>query len=296
MTQVQQFGGNTTVVSNGSTAWGWNDANNSGAVDKGDVVVRYSQGDASVFSYVVGYGEGLYTWGDPHIDNVAITDTQAFDASVGALMVDAKDGRINDGAVFANAQQALVTLGQRKNIGDFHADAVFRLGDGRTTIEHDVVRSGNVAFTDRSDWNVRGADGERLSITFGNVCTVTGNEGESPLTVSDTSGLAAGQALADTKGLPVIHEFKGANVIIDMVKYGEDVQTARYADIVRADGSVDTNQGKFCLDGIRMFDASRGSPERVLMLAFGLADDEDDEKAAKRLISGERPPVPAAAV
>jgi hypothetical protein len=292
MSTVQQFGGNTTIVSNGSTAWGWNDVNNNGAVDKDDVVTRFKQADASVFTYVVGRGEGLYTWGDPHIDNVTFKSgaESGFVAAISSLMTDAKDGAVDDWRLLGSTDSSFHHSTNRAHFADFHADAVFTLGDGRTTIEHDVERIGKVALTDNIDWNARDARGAAISITVKNIWTGGGAGGKSGMTIADTTGDAANQAIQGPADLPNIREAAGANVYIGMYKFGADSGTKRSDAIVTAEGIVDSHKGKFTMEAINMFEASY-TPARVLDLAFILGDFAEEEKQRERARAANAPKV-----
>lgn len=126
MSQVENFGGNTTAVSTGTTSFIWNDANNDGVLNKNDVVVVADQdgNDASVLSYVVGNGEAMFSWGDPHLDNMTFKagGEAAFTGSLRALFRDAKDGTLDDSSLTTAVVDARHTYGQRSNIGDYHAD------------------------------------------------------------------------------------------------------------------------------------------------------------------------------
>lgn len=284
MSQVQQFGGNTTAVSTGSATYVWNDKDNSGTVNTGDVIVRTHQGDASVFSYVVGKGEGMYTWGDPHADNVAFSAAgeKAFIASSSAMFGDAKDGVLNNAGLAGAMEASLHANGTRTNIGDFHADVTLAMGDG-TRIEHDVVSShgnANIKVTDHIDVNLLDSNGAEMTLTLREVWS--GNGGGGQMSVSDTTGNTAAQAVANADALPVMHEFRGANLRIETGIFGEIAGTKKYAHIVKSDGQIDWAHGKVTMDGIRAYDAEiKGDLAGILGYAFQLnGDDEDDDKPA----------------
>jgi hypothetical protein len=283
MSQVQQFGGNTTAVSTGSSTYVWNDKDNSGTVNTGDVIVRTHQGDASVFSYVVGKGEGMYTWGDPHADNVAFSAAgeKSFIDSASALFGDAKDGVLNNvglvGAMEANLRQN----GARTNIGDFHADVTLAMGDG-TRIEHDVASiqgNANIKVTDHIDVNLLDSKGAQMTLTLREVWS--GNGGGGQMSIAETTGNTAAQAIADANALPVLHEFRGANLRIETGIFGEIAGTKKYAHIVKSDGQIDWGHGKVTMDGIRAYDAERkGDMTAILGYAFQLNGEDDDDKPA----------------
>jgi hypothetical protein len=283
MSQVQQFGGNTTAVSTGSSTYVWNDKDNSGTVNTGDVIVRTHQGDASVFSYVVGKGEGMYTWGDPHADNVAFSAAgeKSFIDSASALFGDAKDGVLNNAGLVGAMEASLRQNGARKNIGDFHADVTLAMGDG-TRIEHDVVSShgnANIKLTDHIDVNLLDSNGAEMTLTVREVWN--GNGGGGQMSIAETTGNTAAQAIADADALPVLHEFRGANLRIETGIFGEIAGTKKYAHIVKSDGQIDWGHGKVTMDGIRAYDAERkGDMTAILGYAFQLNGDDDDDKPA----------------
>lgn len=276
MSQVQQFGGNTTAVSSGSASYVWNDANNDGVVNTGDVVVRTNQSDASVFTYVVGRGEGMYSWGDPHMDNVMFDSggEAAFTSGLNALFQDAKDGTLSDGGLVAAAEQSLVTNGKRSNIGDYHADMVLALGDGRTRIEHDVVGN-DIKMNESIDINLLDANGQKMTVTIKEIWS--GNGGAGQMTVADTTGNVSAQAIADASELHVMHEYRGANVRIGVSLFGDDVGTKDYAHIIKSNGEVDYGKGKVKSEAIRAYEAERaGDLSAILSYAFFLGEVEDD--------------------
>jgi len=278
MSQVQQFGGNTTAVSTGSASYVWNDANNDGVVNRGDVVVRSKQSDASVFTYVVGQGEGMYSWGDPHMDNVMFNagGEAAFTSSLNALFQDAKDGTLNDGGLVATAEQSLATNGRRSNIGDYHADMALVLGDGRTRIEHDVVGN-DIKMNENIDINLLDATGQRMTLTIREIWA--GNGGAGQMTVADTSNSASAQAIQDAQGLITMREYRGANVTIGAMLFGDDAGTKDYAHILKADGSVDKAVGRWSVDAYKFDLASKGTDlNKILGMAFELADEEEEDE------------------
>lgn len=280
MSQVQQFGGNTTVVSTGSASYVWNDANNDGVVNTGDVVVRTNQSDASVFTYVVGRGEGMYSWGDPHLDNVMFNaeGEATFTSALNTLFQDAKDGTLNNAALVTAAEQSLKSNGTRSNIGDFHADVVIGLGNGQTTVEHDVVSSNgnaNIKLTENIDINLLDANGQSMTLTIKEIWK--GNGGAGQMTVADTTGNVSAQAIADASELHVMHEYRGANVRIGVSLFGDDVGTKDYAHIIKSNGEVDYGKGKVKSEAIRAYEAERaGDLSAILSYAFFLGEDEDD--------------------
>lgn len=295
MSQVDQFGGNTTSVSNGSSSYIWNDVNNDGQVNKGDVIVRTAQSDASVFSYVVGHGEGMYSWGDPHMDNVAFKDggEAAFTSSLNALFQDAKDGTLNDASLTGAVDGSLATNGVRENIGDYHADMTLALGNGRTSIEHDVV-GGNIKMNENIDINLVDAEGKALTLTVKEIWS--GNGGGGQMTVADTSGNTAAQAIADPADLPVMHEFRGANVTIGTVLFGDDAGTKNYAHIITADGQVDRKHGDFSMAAINYYDAwVKGDISAILSFAFGLNDEDGEGEVNPGNRRAANAPMPVAA-
>jgi hypothetical protein len=279
MSQVQQFGGNTTAVSSGSASYVWNDANNDGVVNTGDVVVRTHQSDASVFTYVVGRGEGMYSWGDPHMDNVMFDagGEAAFTSSLNGLFQDAKDGTLNNAGLVTAAEQSLATNGRRSNIGDYHADMVLVLGDGRTRVEHDVVGN-DIKMNENIDINLLDANGQKMTLTIKEIWA--GNGGAGQMSIADTTASVSAQAVVDASDLAVMHEYRGANVRIGVSLFGDDVGTKDYAHIIKSNGQVDYGTGKVSRDGIRAYEAERrGDLSAILSYAFGLNDDEDEANA-----------------
>jgi hypothetical protein len=289
MSQVQNFGGNTTAVGNGSETWVWNDANNDGSVNAGDKVVRTHQGDASVFSYVVGTGEGLLSWGDPHLDNVSFgSGESSFVSSLNSLFQDAKDGTLNNASLLGAADQSLASTGARSNIGDYHADMKLVLADGRTSIEHDVVGDvGGVKLNENIDLNLLDASGRAMTLTIREI--YNGNGGGGQMSIANTTGNSAAQAVNDASALPEMYEWSGANVRVGVRLFGDDYGTADYAHIIGVDGTVTAGIGKVTASAMEAFDLALGGGVPILQFANAMRDDDEPGTAAQPAVARATP-------
>jgi hypothetical protein len=282
MTQVQSFGGNTTAITNGNTAYIWNDLDKDGRISNGDIVFRLAQEDQSVFSYVVGHGEGMYSWGDPHLDNVAFDAPreQAFVGDLNALFQDARDGSLDDAQLLTAADESLASNGVRSNIGDYHADMVLALGDGRTGIEHDVAGT-DVKYNENIDLNLVDANGRSMTVTVREIWADNGGAGQ--MSVANTTGNSAAQAIADPAALPVLHEYRGANVRNQSTLFGDDAGTADFAHIINSAGQIVRGVGDVTTAAAQAYQSERdGDYPQILAQAFDLLEPTEDREEELR--------------
>jgi hypothetical protein len=288
---VSQIGGNTFVVSTGTSNYLWNDKNNNGKVDDGDLFVKTSQKQASVTTYVVGANEGLFAWGDPHLDNLAFTaeGKTAVIASLTAAFEDAKDGKLDNASLLGNIDQALATHGTRDNIMDFHSNIAVSLTDG-TRVEFDVVLHGSEALTERLDVDVTDASGATRTVTFTEILASNGGAGASK--AMETTNNIAEQAVKDSNSVYLFHEYKGANVMHGVLMYGTDAGTKDYAYVVDADGKLNKGFGKLTNESMAFADVfSRGHTTLVTAYQLGGFDDEKhlDELWARQVTPNKTP-------
>lgn len=276
---VSQIGGNTYVASTGTSNYLWNDKNNNGKVDDGDLFVRSRQADQSVTTYVVGTNEGMHAWGDPHLDNVAFTaeGKTAVIASLAAAFEDVKDGRLDNASLLDGIEQALNTHGARDHFMDFHSNIAVSLTDG-TRVEFDVVvdpRSTNrMAYTEAVDINVTDSSGRQRTVTMSDIFTGNGGAGQSRVT--DTTDNVAQQAVEDSNSVYLFHEYKGANVMHGVLMYGTDAGTPDYAHVVDADGKLNEAFGKVTKASMAFADVfSRG--HMTLVSAYQLGGFDEDK-------------------
>lgn len=289
---VSQIGGNTTVISTGTNNYLLNDKNNNGIVDAGDLFVRTRQSDMSVTTYVVGQNEGMIAWGDPHLDNLALTaeGKTAVIASLSAAFADARDnGVVDNAALLGNIDAALATRGTRDNIMDFHSNIAVALTDG-TRVEFDVVvdprTTSRMAYTEAVDVSVTDASGRERTVTLTDIFTGNGGAGQSR--VIDTTNSVAQQAVKDSNSVHLFHEYRGANVMHSesVQMYGTDAGTPNYAHVVDADGKVNIHFGKLNFESIVFHDhLNKGNSVAVQAMQLGgfgnEEDEEDDEPAAQ---------------
>ncbi len=275
---VSQIGGNTFVASTGTSNYLWNDKNNNGKVDDGDLFARTRQSDQSVTTYVVGANEGMHAFGDPHLDNLAFTAAgkAAVIASLAAAFEDAKDGKLDNASLLGNIDQALDT-GARDNIMDFHSNIAVSLTDG-TRVEFDVVvdpRSKNrMAYTENVDLDVTDASGRTRTVTFTDIFTGNGGAGQSR--AMETTDNVAQQAVKDSNSVYLFHEYKGANVMHGVLMYGTDAGTKDYAHVVDADGKLNEAFGKVTTESVAFADVfSRG--HMTLVSAYQLGGFEEEK-------------------
>jgi hypothetical protein len=276
---VSQIGGNTYVASTGTNNYLWNDKNNNGSVDTGDLFVRTRQSDMSVTTYVVGQDEGMHAWGDPHLDNFALTaeGKTAVIASLGAAFADVKDGVVNNAALLGNIDAALATHGQRDNIMDFHSNIAVSLTDG-TRVEFGVVvdprTTSRMAYTESVDLDVTDTTGLRRTVTLTDIFTGNGGDGQSG--VIDTTYNVAQQAVTDSNSVYLFHEYKDANVMLGTMMFGTTAGTADYAHVVDADGKLNLNHGRLTLESIRFHDTVlRGHEMLTQAMQLGGYDEEN---------------------
>lgn len=272
---VSQIGGNTFVASTGTSNYLWNDKNNNGKVDDGDLFVKTSQSQASVTTYVVGANEGLFAWGDPHLDNLAFTaeGKTAVIASLTAAFEDAKDGKLDNASLLGNIDQALAAHGTRDNIMDFHSNIAVSLTDG-TRVEFDVVLHGREALTERLDVDVTDASGATRTVTFTEILASNGGAGASK--AMETTNNVAEQAVKDSNSVYLFHEYKGANVMHGVLMYGTDAGTKDYAYVVDANGKLNEEFGKVTTESVAFADVfSRG--HMTLVSAYQLGGFEEDK-------------------
>lgn len=285
---VSQHGGNTIVISTGDSNYVWNDKNNDGVVNEGDLIVRTKQSDASVTTWVVGQDEGLHAWGDPHLDNFTLTNDakQTLTVALQAAFDDAKeDGQLDNPRCLVDIDQALPSGDQRDNILDFHHDIVLKLTDG-TRLEIDVAKLGDVAFTENVDIEVLDENGNPLVLTIGEIWA--GNGGANLSGVRETTDNDELQAVTgeEAAGLYVFHEYEGANVINGVVMYGNKVGTRDYAHVVKVDGSLDPRHGEITLESMRFRDARyREELMSEAMQLYGQENDEEESEEEKRAIN-----------
>jgi hypothetical protein len=288
---VSQIGGNTYVASTGTANYLWNDKNNNGSVDAGDLFVLTRQSDASVTTYVVGQNEGMIAWGDPHLDNFALTaeGKTAVIASLGAAFADAKDnGVVDNAALLGNIDAALATHGTRDNIMDFHSNIAVSLTDG-TRVEFDVARIGAVAVTDNVDIEVVDVQGMKRTVTLNEIWAGNGGAGQSG--VIDTTDNVAQQAVKDSNSVYLFHEYKDANVMQGTMMFGTTAGTANYAYVVDADGKLNLDHGKLTLESIRFHDTVlRGHEMLRQAMQLGGYDEEnyDEQEEQARAQQGNR--------
>lgn len=281
---VSQIGGNTYVVSTGESNYMWNDKNNDGKVSDGDLFVRTHQSGASVTTYVVGQSEGLFAWGDPHLDNLAFSaeGKAAVTAALQSTFEDAKDGTLNDQSLLGKLDQAVDKNGVRDNIMDFHANIAVSLTDD-TRVEFDVARKGDVAYTENVDVDVVDAQGNKRTVTFSEIWSENGGAGQSRAV--DSTNNNALQAVKDPNSLRVFHEYKGANVMHSAMMFGTDAGTKDYTKVIDADGNLNRSGGKISEESIRFHDSLvRGYDLMVQAMQLGGYNEdkyEDDVKAAQ---------------
>jgi hypothetical protein len=241
---VKEFGGNTRSLSTGENNYIWNDKNNDGAVNKGDVLVRTAQDKASVYTYTVGSKEAMVAWGDPHLDN--LTYTAAESERVVQSYKDAFEGRAAgteaNAATLAAMDQAVTTTGVKSNIMDFHGNMRMVLDDQSTTLDFGVYNKDKIAHTDSLDIHLKDANGEAFTITVDDIFTGNGGKGESR--ISDTTNATAGRAVAVNTKLPEFNELKGANVMNEAMMFGKDAGTKANAHVVDDNGDVNRSYGK----------------------------------------------------
>ncbi len=280
---VSQIGGNTTVISTGTNNYLFNDKNFNGKVDEGDLFVLTRQSDASVTTYVVGQNEGMIAWGDPHLDNFALTaeGKTAVIASLGAAFADVKDGVVDNAALLGNIDAALKTHGSHDNIMDFHVNIAVRLTDG-TRVEFDVARVGKVAFTDNLDVDVRDEHGAKRTVTLTEIWAGNGGAGQSGAV--DSTNNNALQAVDDPNELRVFHEYTGANVMHGAMMFGTDAGTKNYAYVIDADGKLNVSHGQVTRESRKFQDAvTLGYQTLVQAMQLGGYDEstynEEVEKA-----------------
>ena len=257
MNQVNKFGGNTTAVTDGLTTYLWNDSNGDGVVSDGDKFVRASQEKASVLTYVVGSGEAMMSWGDPHLDNITFTTSGEadFKNSLNALFNDATDGALNSPAFALGVNRAFSSNASRSNIGDFHFNVKVEMAGGGFSVEHEVAgrrNNPNIKVTDNIDVNLCDSRGEAMTLTIREVWA--GNGGAGQMSIAETTGSPNAQAIADAKPLQVIHEWEGANVRVGVRLFGDDFGTRNNAHIVGSDGTITAGIGKVASQAIEAFD------------------------------------------
>jgi hypothetical protein len=275
---VSQIGGNTYVASTGTNNYLWNDKNNNGIVDTGDLFVRTRQSDASVTTYVVGQDEGMHAYGDPHLDNFALTaeGKTAVIASLGAAFADVKDGVVNNAALLGNIDAALATHGTRDNIMDFHSNIAVSLTDG-TRVEFDVARIGALAVTDNLDVDVVDSQGNKRTVTFNEIWAGNGGAGQSG--VIETTDNVAQQAVKDSNSVYLFHEYKDANVMHGTMMFGTTAGTKNFAHVVDADGNLKVEHGRLTLESIRFYDTVlRGHETLTQAMQLGGYDEENYEQ------------------
>lgn len=284
-TSVSQIGGNTYTISTGESNYLWNDKNNNGTVDAGDLVARTRQSDASMLTYVVGRDEGMIAWGDPHLDNIAFTKEgkESLTSSLNAAFADAKDGRLDNASLLGRIDQAVTTGGARDNIMDFHANMALSLTD-RTRVEFKVVIDQNfsqkIAMTEAVDLDVVDVNGKTRTVTFNEI--YAGNGGTGASTVMDTTGRNDLQAVASPNDLKTFHEYKGANVMHAALMFGTDAGTKDYAHVLDVDGNINNAFGKLNKESIKFYD-SLVTGRDVLATAMQLGGyDEDEQKALEK--------------
>jgi hypothetical protein len=286
---VSQIGGNTTIVSTGESNYLWNDKNNNGQVDDGDLFVRTRQSDASVTTYIVGQDEGLYAWGDPHLDNLAFSaeGKNAVTASLRSTFEDAKDGKLDNKSSLGQVDRALATHGKRDNIMDFHANIAIGLTD-RTRVEFDVARQGNVAYTENVDLDIVDTQGKKRTVTFTEVWAGNGGAGQSrAMETTDNNAL---QAVKDPNDLRLFSEYKGANVMHSTMMFGTDAGTRDYAYVIDANGQLNRQHGKLTVESIAFHDSlTRGHEMLVQAMQLGGYNEERHEEDAKTAQATARP-------
>lgn len=276
---VSQIGGNSIVISTGESNYVLNDKNNNGQIDDGDLFVRTKQGDASVATWVVGKDEGLYAWGDPHLDNFALTDDrkQALTVALQAAFEDAKEGPLVNQGLLNSIDQALPSHGQRKNILDFHDNIALIKTDG-TRVEFDVAKRGNVAFTENVDIHVVDAEGKERTLTITEIWAGNGGAGQSG--VKETTNNDGEQAVKGTEAenLHVFHEYEGANVINGVAQFGDDAGTPDYAKVVDVNGVLNLSFGQVTLEAVGFYDRRLRAEDHLLMQGMRLGGFDDDEE------------------
>jgi hypothetical protein len=281
---VSQHRGNTIVISTGDSNYVWNDKNNDGVVNEGDLIVCTKQSDASVTTWVVGQDEGLHAWGDPHLDNFTLTNDakQTLTVALQAAFDDAKeDGQLDNQRCLVDIDQALASRGQREGMVDFHHDIVVKTSDG-TRLKIDVAELGDVAFTENVDIEVLDENGNKLTLTISEVWA--GNGGANLSGVRETTGNPELQAVPDKEAedLHTIFEYKGANVVIDYQMFGKDVGTKEYAKVIDIDGELHRQHGEVRTEAVLITAAEHYGNETMLMaFQLGIFDIDEQQEMEK---------------
>lgn len=285
---VSQHGGNTIVISTGDSNYVWNDKNNDGVVNEGDLIVRTKQRHAEVTTWVVGQDEGLHAWGDPHLDNFTLTNDakQTLTVALQAAFDDAKeDGQLDNQGCLVDIDQALPSGDEGESIFDFHGNVCLALTDG-TRLEFYVAKLGDVAFTENVDLEVLDENGSPLVLTIGEIWEGNGGEGQSGVKVTTNNDGEQAVKRTEAENLHVFHEYEGANVINGVVMYGNKVGTRDYAHVVKVDGSLDTRHGEITLESMRFRDARyREELMSEAMQLYGQENDEEESEEEKRAIN-----------
>jgi hypothetical protein len=261
---IKEFGGNTRSLSTGENNYIWNDKNNDGVVNKGDVLVRTAQDKASVYTYTVGSKEAMVAWGDPHLDN--LTYTPAESERIVQSYKDAFEGRAageeTSAAKLAAMDQAVTTTGDKSNIMDFHGNMRMVLDDQSTALDFGVYNKNKIAHTDCVDIHLKDANGEAFTITVDDIYTGNGGKGQSR--ISDTTTATDKRAVAVNAKLPEFYELKGANVMNEAMMFGDDAGTKDNAHVVDDNGDINRSHGKVDMATYKWAsDASRGDTERL---------------------------------
>ena len=287
---VSQHGGNTIVISTGDSNYVWNDKNNDGVVNEGDLIVRTKQSDASVTTWVVGQDEGLHAWGDPHLDNFTLTNDakQTLTVALQAAFDDAKeDGQLDNPGCLVDIDQALPSGDEGDNTIDFQNNVIVKLTDG-TPLDFGVYKleGGDVAYTENIDVKVRDENGIELNLTVSNIYTGndTGNGGANQSVVRNTTGNDELQAVTDEEAedLYTIYEYKGANVVIDYQMFGKDVGTKEYEKVIDIDGELHRQHGEVRTEAALITAAAHYGNETMLMaFQLGIFDIDEQQEMEK---------------
>ena len=268
---VSKFGGNTVSVTNGSTTFVWNDKNNDGKVDKGDVIIRTRQGDGSAMVWHVGEDEGMMAWGDPHLDNVKFSGEgkKATMESLDAMFQDAKDGKLDNQQLLTdteNVSRAQVNKQSRTLITSFEGDMRLQMGAGSEIAMHVEKADLGIAIN-KIDLTLTDSNGKPLVLTLGDVWGGRGGNGKA--SVTDTTNQPADRAIAaGAPHVPVFYEQAGANISNRTLFYGADNGTNPYKSVITADGEMHYDLGRQGPHTVQFYDEAVVKQDQASMLRF----------------------------
>lgn len=295
-TNVSEIGGNTHVVSTGANNYLWVDKNNDGKVDKGDLLVRTAQADASTYTHVVGNGESTYAMGDPHLNNKTYTGAEEKQVVSAFSDIFQKGASVPSQAALANVDNAVTTVGKEVNIFDFHSSMALQLTDGTNVRYNTVIAESpndrvatdgksKVAYTETVDIDVTDASGKARTIRLTEIWA--GNGGANQSAVSEGDRRSAKDA-----AMPKFYEVKGANAMHGVQMFGEDAGTTKNATVVDNKGGINVSLGKMSAASIQFYEhLVRGNACECLSFALTLGEPEDDE--TRRLVDVARSAAPA---